>query len=128
MTITDYRNDPRFKNIKRAFLVTGTPENDSYNRDLLNKNQTGYWFVKAGRIDVGDLIFVLLPAPAHRTGYPRELYAGVINQHERRIGDNRVLFTVKQFHKLDSIDADLRAFLGNRPPLAGNRVLTVWGN
>ena len=127
MTITDYRNDPRFKNSKHAFLVTGTPENDLFNRNLLSQSQTGYWVVGQGRIHEGNVIFILLPNIDKRSGgYPRDLYAGVITQYERRTSDDRVLFTVKQFHKLNPIDANLRAFLGNRLPLAGNRALTVW--
>ena len=126
MSITDYRDDGRFPPNRRAFLVTGKRENDQINRRLLALNQTGHWIAAKGRIEIGDTIFILLPNPNHPSGYPRELYAGVITHQSRREPDNRLLLTVERFHHLPPINDAVKVFLNGRLPPQGSMVQTVW--
>ncbi|WP_194727143.1 HNH endonuclease [Noviherbaspirillum malthae] len=128
MTIQNFRKDPRFRNCPDAFLVTGQIDRDRHNRDLLKKEQSGFWIVKEDRIRIDDLLFVLLPNPLRKDGYPRELYAGVIIDVDITDGTHNTLFTVEKFYRLPSIDAGITEFLnGNRPP-QGNTALVIWEN
>lgn len=128
MNIRIHRDDPRFHECNTAFLVTGTPQNDALNRELLANNQTGYWTVKQGRIIVGDLIFLLLPDIESVDGYPRELYAGVVVDAEYFEGAGRTLYSVDQFFALPTVHSDVKKFLfGNVPP-QGNNALGLWGS
>jgi hypothetical protein len=122
--ILDYREHPDLHLCARAYLATGISENDKFNRKLLAKNQTGRWLVAAGRVNSGDAIFVMLPNSNTRNGYPRELYAGIIDKLD--VSDGRTLFTVKTFVRLTDIDAGVREFLGGRVPPMGNTVLEIW--
>src|ERR1700733_5971519 len=99
--ILSYRSDVRLAKCARAFVVTGKSENTELhkqNRDLLKKQQTGYWVVKEGRVRIGDAMFLLLPAVASRGGYPRELYAGVVEKQEPAY--DKTLFAVEKFFHL----------------------------
>ena len=126
MNILMYRSDAGLSFCARAFLATGTRENDEFNRSLLKKNQTGRWIVATGRVRPGDAFFVLLPNVASKDGYPRELYAGVV----RRVKPvkDRTVFTVKKFLKLLDVESEVKKFLGGRVPPMGNRVLQIWSS
>jgi transposase InsO family protein len=77
-TILDFQQDKRFSSCPSAFLTVGTPENEYINRPFLAKNQTGHWSIKDGRIEKGDLMFLLLPFPGYPPALRRELFAGVL--------------------------------------------------
>ncbi|BEP96284.1 hypothetical protein GmRootA79_46680 [Acidovorax sp. A79] len=125
-TIFRYRDDDRFIDCPRAFLVTGTQAQDSQNRSLLKLNQSGYWFLKHGRMKSGDALFVILPSLA-RGGYPRELFCGVLSEDPRQgLQEGRCLFQVERFHLLDAIGCDVKRFLGDKLPPQGDRVGNVW--
>ena len=122
-----YRNDERFVDCPRAFLVTGRPENDQRNRQFLAENQSGHWILKNGRVEKGDAIFLLLPSTGSNDGYPRELFCGVLAAPpDRNSKVGRVLFRVEHFHQLATIDADIKGFLGGHVPPQGDRVMSVW--
>jgi len=127
-SILDFRDDRRLDECGRGFLVTGKPEHDKMNREFLQNDESGHWIFAEGRAaERGDAIFVLLPHPTAKGGYPRALHAGVLDAIPKR--DDRfgaVKFTVKKFRKLTEIDADIRGFLGGRLPPQGNTVLTLW--
>jgi 5-methylcytosine-specific restriction endonuclease McrA len=125
MNILDYRDNPRFSACPSAFLVTGTKDDDKFNRSLLTKNQTGNWFVKAGRVKNGDAIFLILPSLNKTDGYPREFYCGVVEGTSTRVND-RKLFKVVEFVKLPPIQAKVKDFLLGKTPPQGNTVATVW--
>lgn len=127
MNIRDFRFDPRFTHSANAFLVTGKPNNlelDRLNRDLLSQNKTGYWIVKEGRIQRGDVIFVLLPNQSSTDGYPRELYGGVVSGLESF--ESRVVLSVHEFFFLMKINSEVTAFLGDKRPPQGNQALGIW--
>jgi hypothetical protein len=123
-SILSYREHPELRLCDRAYLVTGVAKNDQFNRKLLAKNQTGRWLASGGRVNLGDAIFVLLPNANTRNGYPRELYAGIVEKRSATKGP--ILFTVKAFIRLPDIDAEVRKFLGGRVPPMGNTILDVW--
>jgi hypothetical protein len=134
MKIQDYQNDGRFNGYSNAFLVTGVnePELDDFNRRLLATNRSGYWDVRAGRINTGDLLFLILPSLSRPNGYPRELYAGRIVDIEEvfwydRDRPRREIYTVDNFIKLDAIESDVKLFLNGVVPPMGNHALTIWG-
>lgn len=122
--IREYRELSFLRLCARAYLVTGTAENDKFNREQLAKNKTGRWLIAAGRVNFGDAIFLLLPNPNTRNGYPRDLYAGVINKLD--VIDGRALFSVNAFVRLPNINARVREFLGGRVSPMGNTVLEIW--
>jgi 5-methylcytosine-specific restriction endonuclease McrA len=127
--IHDYHRDHRLSSCTRGFLVTGTPESDKFNRDLLAKNKTGDWVSTDDRIRDGDAMFLLLPHPSNRRGYPRELYVGVVkSQHPQKDKDNRIRFTVQQFHVLAPILKEVKIFLGGKVPPQGNTIQQVWSD
>lgn len=125
--IQKYRDDERFLDCPRAFLVTGTQENDQLNRELLAKNQSGHWFLQVGRVKQGDAIFLLLPSPEGAGGYPRELFGGTLSappDKESIVG--KALFRVESFHRLESIPGKIKEFLGDRLPPQGDTVMSIW--
>jgi hypothetical protein len=122
--ILEYRKHPHLCLCARAHLVTGIPKNDKLNRELLAKNQTGHWRVRAGRVNRGDAIFVMLPNLNLKNGYPRELYVGIIEEFD--VLDNKTLFSVKSFLRLENIDSEVLKFLNGKAPPMGNTVLEVW--
>jgi hypothetical protein len=125
--IQEYRDDERFLDCPRAFLVTGKPAHDNLNRQLLAKNQSGHWFLREGRAQQGDAIFLLLPSASGPGGYPRELFCGVLSAPPARKSEvGRVLFQVENFHRLAVIDSKIKRFLGGRLPPQGDRVITIW--
>lgn len=129
MNILAFRSDPRFAACLSAFLVTGKTNNpikDSFNRDLLSQNKTGYWKIKKGRIRVGDAVFLLLPNQSRGDGYPRELYAGVVSSILPHPPDCTVL-KVRKFFRLNDIQTRISDFLQSRTPPQGNKALQVWG-
>ena len=123
--ILSYRSDARFAKCARAFVVTEKPGTDLHkqNRDLLKKQQTGYWVVKKGRVRRGDAMFLLLPAVNSKGGYPRELYAGVVKK--QKLAPSKTLFTVEKFFNLPSVKQKVKAFLGGFTPPQGDKVLEV---
>jgi hypothetical protein len=134
MKIQDYQNDDRFNGYSNAFLVTGVnePKLDDFNRHLLATNRSGYWDVRAGRINIGDLLFLILPSLSRPNGYPRELYAGRIVDIEEvfwhdRGRPRREIYTVDTFIKLAAITSDVKLFLNGVVPPMGNHALTIWG-
>ena len=125
--IQRYRDDKRFLDCPRAFLVTGQPDNDKLNRQLLAKNQSGHWLLRDGRAEQGDAIFLLLPSASGQGGYPRELFCGVLSAPPNRNSQvGRVLFQVEHFHRLAAIDTEIKRFLGGRLPPQGDRVISIW--
>jgi HNH endonuclease len=128
MTILGYKHDPRFIECERAFLVTGkgNVEKDRFNRDLLAKNESGYWKLKTERVAVGDLLFVLLPSPSIKGGYPRDLYAGIIDREPKRGQTGEVLLTVKRFYFLDSVLEKISKYLSDKNPPQGDTIMSVW--
>lgn len=125
--IQSYRDDERFLNCPRAFLVTGTPDQDKFNRKLLSKDQSGHWILKDGRVEKGDAIFLLLPSATGRDGYPRELFCGVLSSPpDRHPKLGTVIFQVKRFHRLLRINSEIKRFLGGRVPPQGDRVSSIW--
>jgi hypothetical protein len=122
-----YRDDERFLDCPRAFLVTGNPAHDNLNRQLLAKNQSGHWFLREGRAQRGDAIFLLLPSASGPGGYPRELFCGVLSEPPDRTSEvGRVLFHVEHFHPLAVIDSKIKRFLGGHLPPQGDRVISIW--
>lgn len=122
-----YRDDERFLDCPRAFLVTGRPKNDQLNRQMLAKNQSGHWRFKNGRAEKGDAIFLLLPSENGKGGYPRELFCGVLDAPPDRSSKvGRTLFQVKRFHRLATIAADIKSFLVGHAPPQGDSVMSIW--
>jgi hypothetical protein len=125
-TILRYREDERFLDCQRAFLVTGTQRHEALNRSLLALNQSGYWYLSEGRVSPGDALFLILPSDAPG-GYPRELFGGVVSKEpNRELHGGKARFQVKKFHKLDSIESDVKQFLAGKLPPQGDRVSAVW--
>ena len=126
-SIQMYRDDERFVDCPRAFLVTGLPQNDQLNRQMLAKNQSGHWLLRNGRANKGDAIFLILPNESSDDGYPRELFCGVLDSPPDRSSKvGRALFRVKRFHRLATIEAGIKSFLDGQVPPQGNRVITIW--
>lgn len=126
-SIQMYRDDERFLDCPRAFLVTGRPKNDELNRQMLSKKQSGHWRLKNGRAEKGDAIFLLLPSESGNGGYPRELFCGVLDAPpDRNSNVGRALFRVKRFHRLATIDAGIKSFLGGHLPPRGDQVMSIW--
>jgi hypothetical protein len=126
-TIHEYRNHWTYTNCPRGFLVTGSnreQDHDQWNRDFIENNETGMWRVAPDRVFEGDAIFVLLPNPERRDGYPRQLFGGVITGR-RREGD-RSIFQVEKFIEHLPIETEIKRFLGGKVPLQGNTVAVVW--
>lgn len=130
MKITDYRVNEFISSCPNAYLATGTPDDDDFNRSLLKKNKTGWWVTAAGRINVGDAIFLILPNKAKGSlGYPRQLYVGVIKKMEYMKDDrnrNRALFSVNTFLRLSDVNSNIRAFLNGYFPPTGSGLIPVW--
>jgi hypothetical protein len=126
MNILDYKVDLRLINCSNAFLVTGTAKENRFNKSLFEKNQTGYWIVKTGRVQIGDAMFLLLPSVTTKTGYPRELFCGVV-KGVSVTENNRKLFKVAEFFKLAPIESNVREFLLGQLPPQGDKVSTIWG-
>lgn len=124
MRITDFKIDKRFRSCRQAFLVTGIATLNDLNRKLLAAKKTGHWLVKENRVNLGDLMFVLLPHPTNKDGYPRELHGGIVKQID--FGDDGALFSLAKVHHLGSIPVAVKEFLGGRVPPQGNRVQGVW--
>ena len=125
MNILDYRSDSRLTSCSRAFLATGKAENDSFNRKLLKKNQSGHWIVAGGRVRAGDALFLILPSTSTKSGYPRELYVGVVSGVEND-GANSTLFTVRKFFLLQPVRSQVKRFLMGKVPPMGNTVQDIW--
>lgn len=125
MSILTYKTDSRFRSCPSAFLVTGTKNDDGFNRSLLMKNQTGHWIAKSGRVKHGDAIFLILPSIETSSGYPRELYCGVVKGTSTG-DDDRKLFKVVEFVKLPPILTKVKEFLLGRTPPQGNTVTSLW--
>lgn len=127
MEIKDFQRDKRFSKYPHAVLVTGNVEMDAFNKQLLAKQQTGYWKIKKERLSEGDLIFLIMPNSGKRDGYPRNIYAGVISKIEEE-ENNRLLISVKKFHDVCTIESDIKKFLGGKTPPQGNTALEVWNS
>jgi 5-methylcytosine-specific restriction endonuclease McrA len=126
-TIHDYRNHPAYANCPRGFVVTGSNrerDHDQWNREFIGNNETGMWIVAPGRVFQGDAIFVLLPNPERRDGYPRQLFGGVITGW--RFEGDRSIFQVGEFIEHSPIAAEIKLFLGGKVPPQGNTVGVVW--
>jgi 5-methylcytosine-specific restriction endonuclease McrA len=126
-TIHDYRNHRAYANCPRGFVVTGSNrerDHDQWNRDFVGNNETGMWIVAPDRVLEGDAMFVLLPNPARRDGYPRQLFGGVVTGW--RYEGDRTIFKVREFIELSPIDAEIKQFLGGKVPPQGNTVGTLW--
>jgi len=120
------RSDPRYAGCPQAFVVTGKPEYDAHNQELLRKNRTGYWEVAEGRVRAGDAMFVILPKPDRSDGYPRSIYGGVVKA-ARTVGVNkRLLVEVHGFELEATVPAHIKEFLGGMTPPQGNRANEVW--
>ncbi|SFB35872.1 HNH endonuclease [Collimonas sp. OK607] len=126
MSIASYRTDLRFAACPQAILVTGKAANDSFNRKLLEKNQTGHWVIASGRVRNGDLVFLLLPDEKGRGGYPRELHAGVVTGFRLTHNKTRTLLTVQEFFPLCDIEQGIKGFLGGKLPPQGDHAMEVW--
>lgn len=122
-----YRDDERFLACPRAFLVTGTQEKDKLNRELLDKNQSGHWFLREGRVEQGDAIFLLLPDLHSMNGYPRELFGGILSEPpDRKSIVGKALFKVEHFYRLGLIVEGIKEFLGGHLPPQGDTVMSIW--
>jgi hypothetical protein len=130
MKITDYRVNEFISSCPNAYLATGTPHDDDFNRELLKKKETGWWATAAGRVNVDDAIFLILPNKAKGShGYPRQLYVGVVKKMVDRKDDrnrNRVLFSVNKFLQLSDVNSDIRVFLNGYFPPTGSSLIPVW--
>lgn len=126
-TIHDHRNHRAYANCPRGFVVTGSNrerDHDQWNRDFVENNETGMWVVAPDRVFAGDAMFVLLPNPERRDGYPRQLFGGVVTGW--RYEGDRTIFKVREFIELSPIEAEIKRFLGGKVPPQGNTVGTVW--
>jgi predicted restriction endonuclease len=129
MNIFDLRKNAFFNGNNNAFLATGSHRDDAFNRRLLRKKQTGYWFTAVGRVKTGDVMFLILPSDKS-DGYPRELYAGIIKKMKNIIdgGKNRTLFTVNEFKKFPSINEKVTGFLNGKFPPTGSTLMSIWSS
>lgn len=126
MNIIEYRKN--FPDCVNGFLVTGTvkPELDKKNRTLLKRSQTGHWRMKAGRIQIGDAMFILLPSKTGIRGYPRELHGGRITAVKLDAKQDAYIFSVDHFERFQDIESNIKAFLGGHFPPPGNTILSAW--
>lgn len=127
--INKYQKDERFLSCKKAFLVTGITSEyeNNQNIEMLEENKTGYWLLEKDRTIEGDLIFLILPNIQNSKGYPRKLYAGIINKIDRYPEyQNRVVFGVERFFHLETIENSIKKFLLGKTPPQGSKVLSIW--
>ncbi|MEI7196916.1 HNH endonuclease signature motif containing protein [Pectobacterium versatile] len=116
---------PRYRHCKNAYLVYGKSRLDEQNRGLLAENKTGYWKIKSGRINKGDLIVLLLEVADKPKCY--ELFSGIMQDIERirskTTGVERSVITVDQFDKFTDInDQSIMSYLMGSSIPQGNNV------
>lgn len=116
---------PRYQHCKNAYLAYGKSRLDEQNRGLLAENKTGYWKIKSGRINKGDLIVLLLEVADKPKCY--ELFSGIMHDIERVrskiTGAERSVITVDRFDKFTDInDQSIMSYLMGSSIPQGNNV------
>jgi hypothetical protein len=130
-TIDTYKSDARFLSCSNAFIVACTTFKGKNSR-LLRKNETGDWKDPHKRVVIGDALFLTLPHPEASSGYPRQLYGGVVSRIKPIKTDESegaVRFSVNEFFLLDEMEKGrVRSFLNGKNSPTGNLIYDVWKN